>query len=488
MQVEAEGPDGVLSLDLPGLVDVELSPMPLERFAEVLSPEATARLLDDAKEAQEVFAGRTVWNVNSTATGGGVAEMLQSLVPYARSAGVDSRWTVIQGDSEFFRITKRIHNQLHGSPGDGGTLDAAARTHYEAVLAVNGRRLAQRVAARDVVILHDPQTAGLVPLMQAQGAVVVWRCHVGVDEPNDIVRGAWDFLRPYVSQADAYIFSCDGFVWDGLDRERLAIIEPSIDPFAVKNYPLSTADVASILRAGGIEDNDTTGDPRFARQDGRAGVVTHRSNVTESTRITPATPLMVQVSRWDRLKDPIGVLQGFTDDIAGQSAAHLVLAGPDVSRVSDDPEGLQVLEETRAAWRALPSALADRVHLATLQMDDPEENAVMVNALQRRAAVVVQKSLAEGFGLTVAEAMWKARPVVASALGGICDQIEDGVSGILIDPRDLRSFGSAVVRLLNDATAASAMGRAAQERVRNHFLGSRHLRQYLDLLTHLLHE
>ena len=166
MQVDAEGPDGVLSLDLPGLIDVELSSMPLERFAEVLSPEETARLLDDAKEAQEVFAGRTVWNVNSTATGGGVAEMLQSLVPYARSAGVDSRWTVIQGDSEFFRITKRIHNQLHGSPGDGGTLDAAARTHYEAVLAVNGRRLAQRVAARDVVILHDPQTAGLVPLMQ----------------------------------------------------------------------------------------------------------------------------------------------------------------------------------------------------------------------------------------------------------------------------------------------------------------------------------
>src|ERR1700730_8965277 len=488
MQVEAGGADGVLSLDLPGLIDVELPPLPLERFAEVLNPDEYVRMLDDAKEGPLLFAGRAVWNVNSTSTGGGVAEMLQSLVPYARSAGIDARWTVIQGDTEFFRITKRIHNQLHGSQGDGGALDAAARAHYEAVLAINGARLAERVTERDVVILHDPQTAGLVPLMREHCAVVVWRCHVGVDEPNDIVRDAWDFLRPYVSRADAYIFSCDGFVWDGLNRERLAIIAPSIDPFSVKTYSLSDAEVASILRAGGIEDNGTTGDAIFKRQDGEPAVVTHRSEVTESTRITAGTPLVVQVSRWDRLKDPMGVLRGFTEDIAGEGAAHLVLAGPEVSHVSDDPEGLQVLEEMRTAWRALPAALADRVHLAALQMDDPEENAVMVNALQRRATVVVQKSLPEGFGLTVAEAMWKARPVVASALGGICDQIEDGVSGILIDPRDLRAFGSAVVRLLSDDAVASAMGRAAQERVRTHFLGSRHLRQYLDLLTHLLHE
>jgi trehalose synthase len=488
MQVESGGADGVPSLDLPGLIDVELPPLPLERFAEVLNPDEYARVLHDAKEGQLIFTGRTVWNVNSTATGGGVAEMLQSLVPYARSAGIDARWTVIQGDSEFFRITKRIHNQLHGSPGDGGMLDAEARAHYEAVLAINGARLAERVTKRDLVILHDPQTAGLVPVMREHCAAVVWRCHVGVDEPNDIVRGAWDFLRPYVSQADAYIFSCEGFVWDGLNRERLAIIAPSIDPFAVKNYALSDAEVASILRAGGIEDNDTTDDAIFRRRGGEPAGVTHRSDVTESTRITPGTPLVVQVSRWDRLKDPIGVLQGFTEHIAGQSAAHLVLAGPEVSRVSDDPEGIQVLEETRAAWRALSAPLAGRVHLATLQMDDPEENAVMVNALQRRATVVVQKSLAEGFGLTVAEAMWKARPVVASALGGICDQIEDGVSGILIDPRNLPSFGSAVVRLLGDEAVASAMGRAARERVRTHFLGSRHLRQYLDLLTHFLHE
>jgi trehalose synthase len=486
MHGEAGGADGVLSIDLPGLIDVELSPMPLERFSEVLSPDDTARLLADAEEAQQVFAGRTVWNVNSTASGGGVAEMLQSLVPYTRSAGVDARWTVIQGDSEFFRITKRIHNQLHGAPGDGGTLAATARAHYDAVLAVNGARLAERFTKRDVVILHDPQTAGLVPLLRAHCAVVVWRCHVGVDSPNDIVRGAWDFLRPYVSQADAYIFSCRSFVWDGLDRERLAIIAPSIDPFAVKNYSLSDADVASILRAGGIEDNDTTGDAIFKRRAGETGVVTHRSDITESTRITPGTPLVVQVSRWDRLKDPMGVLKGFADHIAGPTTAHLMLAGPDVSHVSDDPEGLQVLEEMRSAWRALPDALAARVHLATLQMDDPEENAVTVNALQRRATVVVQKSLAEGFGLTVAEAMWKARPVVASALGGICDQIEDGVSGILVDPHDLAAFGSGVVRLLIDGAAAAAMGRAAQERVRMHFLGSRHLRQYLDLLTDLL--
>ncbi|MBV9099741.1 MAG: glycosyltransferase [Candidatus Dormibacteraeota bacterium] len=480
---EVAGAEGV---DLPPIVDVELGTLPLERFAEVLTDEEADALRADARVARETFSGRIVWNVNSTATGGGVAEMLQSLVPYARGAGVDARWSVIQGDEDFFAITKRLHNRLHGSPGDGGELDAAARTHYEAVLEVNAARLIERLQPHDIVTLHDPQTAGLVPLLQARGNVVLWRCHVGVDTPDEVVRSAWSFLLPYVRGADACIFSTRGFVWEGLEDVRLAIIPPSIDPFAVKNYEIKPDAVSAILSAAGIEDNGASSEPSFTRMDGTAGTVAHQAEITESGRLDAQTPIVVQVSRWDRLKDPLGVLSGFTEHVLPRSDAHLVLAGPSVTHVADDPEGLRACSEVQTAWHALPADAAARVHLVTLPMDDLEENAVLVNALQRRAAVVVQKSLAEGFGLTVAEAMWKTRPVVASALGGIRDQIEDGETGLLVDPRDLAGFGDAVLKLLGDPDAAERMGAAAHERIRTQFLGSRHLGQYLRLISDLM--
>jgi trehalose synthase len=203
--------------------------------------------------------------------------------------------------------------------------------------------------------------------------------------------------------------------------------------------------------------------------------------------VVPAdAPLVVQVSRWDRLKDPLGVIEGFARGAALHTPAHLLLAGPDVTAVADDPEGLEVLNECIASWRALAEPVRQRVHLAALPMDDPEENAAIVNAVQRRATIVVQKSIAEGFGLTVAEAMWKARPVVASRIGGIQDQIVDGESGVLVDARDIDAYGATLVDLLHDSVRAEAMGHAAQERVRDAFLGSRHLGQYLELLTRVI--
>jgi len=195
--------------------------------------------------------------------------------------------------------------------------------------------------------------------------------------------------------------------------------------------------------------------------------------------------IVLQVSRWDRLKDPIGVLRAFSSQADAVPDVHLVLAGPATAAVSDDPEGAQVLDEVAAAWEALPGPLRQRVHLAALPMDDPEENAAIVNALQSMATVVVQKSLAEGFGLTVAEAMWKARPVVAGAVGGIQDQVVDGDSGLLADPRDLRAFGDAVVRLLRDQALAERVGAAARQRVRKKFLEPRHLRQWFDVVQRI---
>jgi trehalose synthase len=209
--------------------------------------------------------------------------------------------------------------------------------------------------------------------------------------------------------------------------------------------------------------------------------------MVEGSRATARDRIVVQVSRWDRLKDPVGVIRGFADHVAPHTGAHLVLAGPAAEAVSDDPEGDQVLRDSMRAWELLSPAVRDQVHLVTLPMKDTDENATLVNALQRRAEVVVQKSLAEGFGLTVAEAMWKGRPVVASRIGGIQDQIEDGRTGLLIsDPQDLAEYGAAVRSLLDDPGRAARMGAAARERVRHHFLGPRHLMQYGELLRRLV--
>jgi trehalose synthase len=433
-----------------------------------------------------VLAGRVVWHVNSTARGGGVAEMLQSLLAYARGAGVDVRWAVIGGDEPFFRITKRLHNNLHGAPGDGGDLGEPERKAYERTLAASAADLGRLVRPADVVYLHDPQTAGLVGAMREAGARVVWRCHVGLDRPNELARRAWDFLRPYVEAADAYVFSRRGFAWQGLDKDRLWLVAPSIDAFSPKNQDLDARAVASALSVIGLQEGESGAAASFHRHDGTPGRVERRAEIDQDAPLPSDAPAVAQVSRWDRLKDPLGVLRGFAEHCPDRGS-HLVLAGPSVSGVADDPEGAEVLAEARQAGTELPADLRARIHLVSLPMDDVEENAAMVNALQRRADVVVQKSIAEGFGLTVAEAMWKSRPVVASRIGGIQDQIVHGESGLLLDdPSDLEAFGRALGSLLEDPARAQRMGAAARERVRERFLGTRPLVEYVRLIAGLL--
>jgi trehalose synthase len=265
------------------------------------------------------------------------------------------------------------------------------------------------------------------------------------------------------------------------------VIPPSIDAFSPKNQGMAFTSITAVLRAAGLARDHHHGHRAvFERLDGSTGSVEHRAVVVEERELQLDSPLVAQVSRWDRLKDPLGVLAAFAEHVRADEEPHLVLAGPDVHAVADDPEGAEVFAEAEAAWHALPRRVRRRVHLALLPMDDAEENAVMVNALQRRADVVVQKSLAEGFGLTVAEAMWKGRPVVATRVGGIQDQIEDDRTGCLVEPQDLRGFGERVTDLLLDPYRAERMGAAAQARVRDLFLGPRHLGQYVDLLDSVL--
>jgi trehalose synthase len=447
-----------------GVQVVPVEPVALQRLAPLLTPERVERLEVHVAEARRLLATRTVWNVNSTSRGGGVAEMLHTLVAYAAGTGVDVRWLVVGGDPDFFAVTKRLHNRLHGVPGDAGALDAAARATYDATLARQRDQVLELVRPGDLVLLHDPQTAGLAQPLRDRGAHVVWRCHVGLDEHDEWTREAWGFLRPLVEPAHACIFSRESFAPDWVDRRWLRVIPPSLDPFSPKNTDLDDSEVARLVHRDGL--------------------------VVEGAPLPTDGTVVLQVSRWDRLKDMAGVLGAFADHLDElPSDTHLVLAGPEASGVADDPEAAEVLAECRERWRSLPAAARERSHLLSVPMDDLEANARTVNALQRWSTVVVQKSLAEGFGLTVTEPMWKARPVVASAVGGIRDQVEDGVSGVLLrDPRDGAGLAGALSSLLGDAGRRKAMGRAAHLRVRDHYLADRHLIQYVELFAQLLGE
>jgi trehalose synthase len=465
----------------------------LELLAGLLASERADRLRGAAAHARSMLGDRVVWNVNATAQGGGVAEMLQTLLAYERGAGVDTRWLVLDGDPRFFTITKRLHNLLHGDAGDGGPLGADEHAHYERILGQNLATVTSRIRRGDVVVLHDPQTAGLVAGLRASGALVVWRCHVGRDTPDERTELGWSFLRGYVEKADAFIFSRAQYCPDWVPHDRLWVIPPSIDPLSPKNRGLGPAEVRGILRRAGLvagTDAEENGAIRpFVRRNGSLyRLRRHRDLVLDGAPPPPDARLVVQVSRWDRLKDMTGVLTGFAQHL-GQAPddVHLMLVGPDVSGVSDDPEGAEVVAECEALWHALPGAVRARVHLACLPMDDVDENATIVNALQRHAYVIVQKSLVEGFGLTVTEAMWKARPVLAGAVGGIQDQIDHDHHGLLLpDPRDLEAFADALHRLHGDDALASRLGTAGQARVRDEFIGDRHLIRYVDVLASLL--
>jgi len=470
------------------VADPKFVPIPvhrLDRFKPLLG-KRFAEIEEVARWARAGFAGRAIWHLSSTARGGGVAELLSTLLPYARDAGVDVRWVVLREGPEFFCVTKRLHNHLHGDRGDGGALDEGARRVYDEVSEANAAALGPQMQKGDIVYLHDPQTAGMIAPLCERGLRVVWRCHVGVDRPNDFVRGAWDFLRSYVERADAYVFSRREYVWDGLDRDRVWLMPPVIDPFSPKNQELEPEVVEAILKEIGLVPDGLEAVPVFERADGTPGRVERKAQILQEEEVPEGARMVAQVSRWDRLKDPRGLIEMLEHHLDDHDV-HLILAGPDTGGVADDPEGAAVYDEVAERWRSLPEERRRRAHLVSLPMHDVEENGAMVNAIQRRADVVVQKSVAEGFGLTVAEAMWKRRPVVGSRVGGIQDQIVEGESGILIDDsRDLAAFARAIQRLLADPDRAQAMGEAAHQRVVDEYLAVHRLQEYVQHLAALI--
>ncbi|HET6714261.1 MAG TPA: glycosyltransferase [Actinomycetota bacterium] len=460
--------------------EVPIAPQHPDGFSELIDPDDMRRYRRALADAAAGLDGRTWWHVNSTAEGGGVAELLHALLGYVVASDIDARWMVIEGDPAFFEVTKRIHNRLHGNPGDGGALGPQERAVYDAALERERGPIEALVHPGDVVVLHDPQTVGLTSQLVARGAHVIWVCHIGIDLPNDLARTAWEFLLDDARAAAATVFTRSAYVWSGLDPSRVSIIPPCIDAGAPKNVPIEHPTVEAVLAAAGVIEAPV-GDPTVRLADGSTIRVAREATMLEDAPVPATAPLVVQVSRWDRLKDPIGVLTGFATEVPLDTGAHLVLAGPHVQTVSDDPEGAEVLAEVSGAWQALLPHDRARTHLASLPVHDLTENAVVVNALQRRADVVVQKSLAEGFGLTVTEAMWKERPVVGSRLGGIAEQIEHGKSGLLVEPTDLAAFGEALSMLLRDEPLAVEIGHAARQRVRSRFLAPHFLSAHLEL-------
>jgi trehalose synthase len=465
--------------------EIRLRAHPPERFGSVLDADAQQEWAAALEAASERQGSSTLWHINSTSTGGGVAEMLQSILCYLLGGGLTVRWLVVDGNDDFFRVTKQLHHQLHGEPGDGGLPDDA-RKIYEAGLRDDVEAICRLVQAGDTVVLHDPQTLGLAAAIHERGARIIWSCHVGADKANELSKEAWEFLAPYLAHTDRQVFSRSAYVPDVLDRDGVAIIPPCLDAFSPKNQQLDDAVATAIMRAAGIIDGTPDTEPEYARQNGNKASVGSRAEMVELAPVPADAPIVTQISRWDPLKDHAGVMTAFIEHVDASLGAHLVLAGPSPESIDDDPEGKQVLEELIDAWNKLPEEHRGRVHIACLPMDDIDENAAIVNALQRRSSAVVQKSLAEGFGLTVAEAMWKSKPTIGTRVGGIQDQIEHGVNGLLIDDaKDLPALGAAITDVLTDPTYGERLGEAARKRVIDDYLAPCHLTRYLSLIAEL---
>ena len=378
--------------------------------------------VDILYRASERVRGRHFTHVNSTRLGGGVAEMLQRIVPLLNELGVVTRWEVLQGDEEFFRVTKSFHNALQG---EEQVVTAAMLDHY---LEQNRRNAARLDLGGDLVFIHDPQPAALIA--HRKSGAWIWRCHIDVSHPQ---RRVWAFLRPLISQYSGAVFSLPRFAQRMMIPQYL--VYPSIDPLSDKNRELPEPEVAAIL---------------------------------ERLSVPRDKPILLQVSRFDRFKDPVGVIQAYRL-VKKHNDCRLVLAG---GGAADDPEGPQVLAEVRTAAAGDPD-----VHILVL----PENANLEINALQRAATVVLQKSTREGFGLTVAEAMWKGKPVIGGFAGGITAQIVFGTTGYTVNSVEGAAFRARY--LLNNPEFASRMGENAREYVRRNFLVTRDLADLIALLT-----
>jgi len=382
-------------------------------------------VIDDLRLIAIRLKGKTIQHINSTSVGGGVAEILNRMVPLLQELGVGARWDLIKGGEQFFEVTKKFHNALHGYPCE------ITKRDFEIFLETSQQNINEVNTCGDIVFVHDPQPIALVK--KKQGNKWLWRCHVDVSDPNE---KAWNFLMEYIVRYDAAVFSAPSF------SRRLPIrqflISPSIDPLSDKNKELPQDTIDKVLL---------------------------------KYQIPKDKPIVTQISRFDRLKDPLGVIEAYKE-VKKYINCRLVLAG---GGASDDPEGTMVFTQ------AMEMAKKDKdIHVLLLPQNDIE-----INALQRASTVIIQKSIREGFGLTVSEALWKAKPVVASNVGGIPLQVKHKYSGLLC--HSVQGAAFAIKQFLNSPAYAKKLGDNGREHIRNNFLITRHLRDYMLLFLSLYH-
>jgi len=397
----------------------------IKQYAEIVGESVINELYSLGERA----SGFALKHINSTAVGGGVAEILNRMVPMLNELGVRSQWDVIKGGEKFFSITKKMHNALHGVNVQ------FEREEFDYFIETNRNNAQAMSFDDDVIFIHDPQPIALVEKRENMSNKWVWRCHIDFSEPNESI---WLFLKRYIEKYDATIFSAPAFSRSISTRQVL--ISPSIDPLSDKNKELDIGLVQSVFEHFGID--------------------TKR-------------PVITQISRFDYLKDPVGVIKAYK--LAKRYVnCQLVLAG---GGATDDPEGEKVLAEVRNAANG-----DDDIFVLLL----PPSSDVEINALQRGSTVILQKSLREGFGLTVAEALWKSKPVIASAVGGIPLQIKHKYNGILTHSIEGTAYW--IKQLVNEPRYAAELGRNGREHIRQNFLITRHLRDYLLLVLSLFHD
>jgi trehalose synthase len=441
--------------------------------------------------------------VSSTSQGGGVAEMLHTIVPFLRDLGVSAEWVVIGSDEpDFFALTKHIHNLIHGA----GTprLGPDERALFERVASENADALRPRLKPGDILVVHDPQPLPMAAILrQAVPLTAIWRCHIGLDMQNDATNAAWEFLAPWFDAYDHAVFSAPEYIPQRL-AGRSTVIAPGIDPLSPKNTELSVGQTVEVLCNGALA--VAPGPMLHLPYDAPARRLLAdgtfvRANAVEDIGLL-TRPIVTQISRWDRLKGWAPLLRAFAQLKAQQHEAgkrpsslhrrrlelvRLVLAGPDPASIADDPEGREVIDELRATYIGLPGFVQRDIALVALPMRDRTQNALMVNAIQRASSIVVQNSLREGFGLTVTEAMWKQVPVVSNRRAcGPRQQIRDGMDGRLIDDaEDVDELAGALDALLADARCRDRMGRSAQRRAHDEFMVFTQVRRWLEILAEL---
>lgn len=400
----------------------------LERYSKIVGEDA----IDQLHQLATTLKGIKVVHVNSTRHGGGVAEILNKLVPLKQELGIDVTWEVIDGKPEFYSCTKNFHNALQGNKVE---IPDSYISAYEKTNRSNAKRLENTLKEADIVFVHDPQPAPLLANIPKRKGKWIWRCHIDVSLPY---RPIWKYIRQFVKGYDASVFSLAAFAQPLPHREYL--IPPSIDPLSEKNIDLKQSEVESVVSDFGVD---------------------------------LERPIMLQVSRFDRFKDPVGVIHAYRLTKKFVPTLQLVLAG---GTASDDPESKIVLKEVRTAANKEKD-----IHVLLLPADAHRE----INALQRAADIVLQKSIREGFGLTVTEAMWKGKPVIGGDTGGIRIQVVNHHTGFLVQAPEGAALRARYLLFHRDKL--SEMGEKARRFVQDNFLLTRHLREYLTLMVSLIH-